>query len=82
MASNTRLLERTLRLKVNQAKSTVARNGERTFLRYRIHGQAQERLGIAPKGVKRRMTPSIRRLRRGRLPGADPHARWCERRGR
>ena len=38
LASVTRFLERTLRLKVNHAKSAVARPRERKFLGYRIRG--------------------------------------------
>ena len=61
LASITRFLERTLRLKVNHAKSAVARSGERTFLGYRIRGRAQARLGIAPESVKR-AKDTIRRI--------------------
>jgi len=63
LASITRFLERTLRLKVNHAKSAVARSGERTFLGYRIRGRAQARLGVAPESVKR-AKDTIRRITR------------------
>ena len=63
LASITRFLERTLRLKVNHAKSAVARTRERTFLGYRIRGRDQARLGIAPESVKR-AKDTIRRITR------------------
>lgn len=52
-ASITRFLERELRLKVNEAKSAVARPRERTFLGLRIWGGKAVRLGIAPESLKR-----------------------------
>ena len=61
LASMTRFLEQKLRLKVNRAKSAVARTQERTFLGYRIRGRAQARLGIAPESVKR-AKDTIRRI--------------------
>jgi RNA-directed DNA polymerase len=61
LASLTRFLERTLRPKVNRAKSAVARTRERTFLGYRIRGRDQARLGIAPESVKR-AKDTIRRI--------------------
>ena len=47
LASVARFLERKLRLRVNHAKSAVARTGERTFLGYRIVGHQHVRLGVA-----------------------------------
>jgi RNA-directed DNA polymerase len=61
MASVTRFLERRLRLKVNAAKSAVARPGERTFLGFRIWGRAEVRLRVAPESVKR-AKETIRRI--------------------
>lgn len=61
MASVTRFLERKLRLKVNQAKSAVARPRERTFLGFRVRAGKEVRIGIAPESVKRAKV-TIRRL--------------------
>lgn len=60
-ASITRFLAGKLRLKVNEAKSAVARPRERTFLGLRIRGVKTARLGIAPESVKR-AKDTIRRL--------------------
>jgi len=51
MRSITRLLETKLRLRVNQAKSSVAHVQERKFLGYRLLSGG--RLGIAPASLKR-----------------------------
>jgi len=61
LASLTRFLERTLRLKVNHAKSAVARTRERTFLGYRIRGRRHVYLAAAPESVTRAKT-TIRRI--------------------
>jgi len=53
MASVTRLLERKLRLRVNAAKSAVARVRERTFLGMRLFGRKEVRIGIAPASLAR-----------------------------
>jgi RNA-directed DNA polymerase len=64
MASVTRFLERKLRLKVNAAKSAVARPVERKFLGYRIWGNGvNARLDIAPATLER-FKQSVRRLTR------------------
>jgi RNA-directed DNA polymerase len=61
MASVTRFLEQKLRLRVNHAKSAVARPSQRKFLGYRIVGTKKARLGIAPKSLKR-AKDTIRRI--------------------
>lgn len=53
MASLTRFLEGRLRLKVNRAKSVVARPGNGTFLGYTVTNNLQPRLKPAPESVKR-----------------------------
>jgi RNA-directed DNA polymerase len=66
LASVARFLERKLRLRVNHAKSAVARTGERTFLGYRIVGHKHVRLGVAPESVKRAKDTMRRITRRNR----------------
>jgi RNA-directed DNA polymerase len=66
LASITRFLERTLRLKVNHAKSAVAWTRERTFLGYRIRGRARPYLAIAPESVQRAKTTMRRITKRNR----------------
>lgn len=61
LASVTRFLEKKLRLKVNRAKSAVARPSQRKFLGYRLLGTKKARLGIAPKSLKR-AKDTIRRI--------------------
>ena len=64
MASVTRFLERKLRLKVNTAKSAVARPSARKFLGYRLYGRGDNaRLLIAPKSLQR-ARDAIRRITR------------------
>ncbi|HEY3411720.1 MAG TPA: group II intron reverse transcriptase/maturase [Armatimonadota bacterium] len=64
MASVTQYLERKLRLKVNQAKSAVARPSARKFLGYRLYGRGERtRLLIAHKSLKR-AKDTIRRITR------------------
>jgi RNA-directed DNA polymerase len=53
MASVVRFLETKLRLKVNHAKSAVARPSERKFLGFRVWGTQRARLLIHPKSLKR-----------------------------
>jgi RNA-directed DNA polymerase len=53
MASVTQFLEKKLKLRVNQAKSAVARPVERKFLGLRISGQTHARLSVAPQSLKR-----------------------------
>ena len=53
MASVTHFLERKLRLRVNAAKSAVARVGERTFLGMRLFGRTEVRIGLAPASLAR-----------------------------
>ena len=69
MRSVTGFLERKLKLRVNRAKSAVARPSERKFLGYRI--LAGGRLTIAPKSVvsaKTRIRQITRRTRGRSLP--------------
>jgi RNA-directed DNA polymerase len=61
LASVTRFLEQKLRLRVNRAKSAVARPAERVFLGYRILGREQARLSIAPESLQRAKR-TIRRI--------------------
>lgn len=61
MASVVRFLETKLRLKVNAAKSAVARPAERKFLGFRIIRGEQARLSIHPKSLKR-AKDTIRRI--------------------
>jgi len=61
MASVVRFLEQKLRLKVNHAKSAVARPSERKFLGFRIWGTKTARLLIHPKSLKR-AEDTIRRI--------------------
>ena len=71
MASVVRFLETKLRLKVNHAKSAVARPSERKFLGFRIRGTDPVRLSIHPKSLKR-AKDTIRRItkrNRGRSLG-------------
>jgi RNA-directed DNA polymerase len=63
MASVTQFLDKRLKLRVNQAKSAVARPFERKFLGFRVSGQRQVRLSIAPQSLKR-AKDAIRRLTR------------------
>lgn len=61
-ASVPRFLETRLRLRVNRAKSAVARPVERKFLGYRlIRNKGQVKLGIAPESLKR-AKDTIRRI--------------------
>jgi RNA-directed DNA polymerase len=61
MASVIRFLETRLRLRVNRAKSAVARPTERKFLGFRILGTEKARLSIHPKSLKR-AKDTIRRI--------------------
>lgn len=63
MASVVRFLETKLRLKVNRAKSAVARPTERKFLGFRVWGTKQARLLIHPKSLER-AKDTIRRITR------------------
>jgi len=63
MASVTQFLAKKLKLRVNQAKSAVARPFERKFLGLRVIGQMQARLSIAPQSLKR-AKDTIRRITR------------------
>ena len=53
MASITGFITRRLKLKVNAAKSAVARTGERKFLGFSISGGKQPKRRIAPKALLR-----------------------------
>jgi group II intron reverse transcriptase/maturase len=63
MASVTQFLEKKLKLRVNQAKSAVARPFERKFLGFRVLRQKAARLSIAPQSLKR-AKDTIRRITR------------------
>jgi RNA-directed DNA polymerase len=66
MASLERFLQRRLRLKVNHAKSAVARPWERTFLGYSVTHHHLPRLKVSPASVKRFRVKLRGLLRRGR----------------
>lgn len=53
MASVTRFITRKLKLKVNEAKSAVARPWERKFLGFRITDDPEPKRAIAPESVSR-----------------------------
>src|SRR6201998_4497965 len=53
MESVTRFITHRLKLKVNQAKSAVARPGERKFLGFSFTGEREPRRRIAPKAIAR-----------------------------
>jgi len=61
MASLVHFLETKLRLRVNRAKSAVARPSERKFLGMRIVGAAKAHISLAPKSLLRFKT-TIRRI--------------------
>lgn len=61
MVSLTSFLEKKLRLKVNQAKSGVARPYKRKFLGMRIWGKERARIWLAPKSLVR-FKKTIRRI--------------------
>ena len=65
MASVSRFLTRKLRLKVNEAKSAVARPEERSFLGFSISNDGSERR-IAPKALNKFKTRIRDRTRRTR----------------
>ena len=65
-ASVTRFLAQKLRLKVNEAKSAVAKPRERTFLGLRIRGGKVVRMGIAPESLKRAKDTMRRLTKRNR----------------
>ena len=71
MASITRFLTERLKLKVNQAKSAVARPWERQFLGFSFTSHQQPKRRIAPKAVgrfKERVRELTRRTRGVSLP--------------
>ena len=75
MASITRFLGETLRLKVNPAKSAVDRPWNRTFLGYGLTAHRQPRLRVAPGSVAR-LKAKLRvmwRQGRGRSLGRTVH---------
>jgi len=53
MASLARFLTERLRLRINRAKSAVARPWERKFLGYTVTGHRQAKLRVAPQSVRR-----------------------------
>jgi group II intron reverse transcriptase/maturase len=66
MASLTRFLEQSLKLKVNRDKSAIGRPWERTFLGYSMTFHKKPRLKVADSSVKR-LKANLRELfRRGR----------------
>jgi len=66
MTSLTRFLEQTLRLRVNQAKSAVARPWTRKFLGFTVTTNRNPRLKVAPEAVRRLKTKLRPLFRRGR----------------
>jgi RNA-directed DNA polymerase len=65
LASITGLLERRLKLKVNRAKSAVARPWERKFLGYSMTSEMKPRLKVASESVKRLRVKLKEACRRG-----------------
>jgi RNA-directed DNA polymerase len=66
MDSVTHFITRRLKLKVNQAKSAVARAGQRKFLGFSFTGEREPRRRIAPKAIarfKERIRKQTRRTR-------------------
>jgi RNA-directed DNA polymerase len=66
MESITRFITHRLKLKVNQAKSAVARPGQRKFLGFSFTGEREPRRRIAPKAIarfKERIREQTRRTR-------------------
>src|SRR6266576_2440636 len=66
MKSVTRFITERLKLKVNQAKSAVARPGQRKFLGFSFTGEREPRRRIAPKAIarlKERIREQTRRTR-------------------
>jgi RNA-directed DNA polymerase len=66
MESITRFITNRLKLKVNQAKSAVARPGHRKFLGFSFTGEREPRRRIAPKAIarfKQRIREQTRRTR-------------------
>src|ERR1700757_2221278 len=66
MESVTRFITQRLKLKVNQAKSAVARPGQRKFLGFSFTGEREPRRRIAPKAIarfKERVREQTRRTR-------------------
>jgi RNA-directed DNA polymerase len=59
-------LEKVLHLRVNAAKSAVARPWQRKFLGYSVTAHRQTRLRIAPESVRRLMQQIREQLRQGR----------------
>jgi len=71
MESVTHLITHRLKLKVNQAKSAVARPGQRKFLGFSFTGEREPRRRIAPKAIarfKERIREQTRRTRGISLP--------------
>ncbi len=66
MESVTHFITHRLKLKVNQAKSAVARPGQRKFLGFSFTGEREPRRRIAPKAIarfKQRIREQTRRTR-------------------
>jgi len=66
MAGIRTFLQEVLRLKVNEAKSAVARPWKRKFLGYSVTVQQQPRIRIAPQSITRLMVRVKELLRQGR----------------
>ena len=66
MESVTRFITHRLKLKVNQAKSAVARPGQRKFLGFSFTGEREPRRRIAPKAIARFKERIRERTRRTR----------------
>ncbi len=66
MASLERFLKKRLRLRINRAKSAVARPWKRTFLGYGVTAHREAKLKVAPQSVQRLKAKLREVLRRGR----------------
>jgi RNA-directed DNA polymerase len=66
MATTTAFVGKKLRLKVNAAKSAVARPWERKFLGYSMTSERNPRLKVAPKAVERLKDKVREEMHRGR----------------
>ena len=73
MESVTRFITHRLKLKVNQAKSAVARPGQRKFLGFSFTGEREPRRRIAPKAIARFKERIREQTRR---PAASACGRW------
>lgn len=85
MASIARFLEKRLRLKLNEEKSTVSRPWNTSYLGYTVTSEKQPRLKPAPNSVKRLKQKLRMKFRQGRgrnlqkvIEDMNPQLRgWC-----